>query len=50
MDYLKNETNEFLISLLVRLEIEKHDNYRHDDFYQKQIDAVLAEIIKRMEG
>lgn len=48
MDTIKTATSESLIALLIRLEIQKHDDYRNDGYYQKQIDAVHDEIISRM--
>ena len=47
---MKDMGNEALLYRLVSLEIQKHEDYRHDAFYQKDIEAIKAEILKRMNG
>lgn len=42
------ETNERLLYLLETLAVQKNQDYRHDGVYQKDIDIVKAEIIRRI--
>lgn len=47
---MKTMSNEELLYKLVSLEMQKKEDYRNDAFYQKDIDSIKAEILKRMNG
>lgn len=47
---MSKETNVRLLYLLESLTIQKHQDYRNDGKYQKDIDIIKAEILCRMES